>query len=75
MTDLHEVAENIGYRSFHDMVDSNYTRDELIEHIVEYMQKDSKKWLVDVLVEYIWDDKEYDVSDFFFAATGVKLCD
>ena len=70
MTDLHEVAESIGYRSFHDMVDSNYTRDELIEHIVEYLQKDNKKWLVEVLVEYIGDDKEYDVSDLFFSATG-----
>lgn len=72
MSDLHEVAENYGYRSFHDMVDSNYSRADLIEHIVEYMQKDEKKWLVEVLVEYIWDDKEYDVGDLLFAVTGVQ---
>ena len=75
MTDLHEVAESIGYRSFHDMVDSNYTRDELIEHIVEYLKKDEKKWLVEVLVEYLYNDEEYDIRDLFFSATGAWPCD
>lgn len=67
---LHETAESIGYRSFHDMVDSNYTKDGLIEHIREYLEKEDKKMLVDLLVEYLYNDEEYDIRDLFFSATG-----
>lgn len=67
---LHETAESIGYRDFHDMVSSNYTKDGLIEHIREYLEKEDKKFLVEMLVEYLYDDKEYDIRDLFFSATG-----
>ena len=40
---LHETAESIGYRNFHDMVSSNYTKDELIDHIREYLKDEEKK--------------------------------
>jgi len=75
MSELHETAESIGYRDFHDMVDSNYTKDGLIEHIREYLEKEHKNMLVDLLVEYLYNDKEYDIRDLFFSATGAWPCD
>lgn len=70
MSEIHDVAKSIGYRDFNDMVDSNYTKDEVIAHIVEYLKKESAVELIDMLVEYLYNDKEYDIRDLFFTATG-----
>lgn len=72
---LHETAESIGYRNFHDMVSSNYTKDELIDHIREYLKDEEKKILVEILVEYLYNDEYYDIRDLFFSATGAYPCD
>ena len=75
MSELHEVAQGIGYTDFHDMVDSNYTKVEVIEHLVEYLKKESAVVLIDMLVDYLYNDKEYDIRDLFFSATGAWPCD
>ncbi len=70
MSDIHEVARSIGYRDFNDMVDSTYTKDEVIAHIVEYLKKESAVSLIEMLSEYVYDDATYDIRDLFFTATG-----
>lgn len=72
---LHEIAQSVSYRDFHDMVEHNYSMNDLLMHLLEYLRDEDKKVLVDMLVEYIYNDSSYDIKDLMFKATGVYECD
>ena len=70
--DMHESAEKCGYNSMHDMIDSLYSKADVLEWLVEYLSKEDKRQLVDDLVEYLFVDEHWSDRDIVAHALDVN---